>query len=73
MKYVVRDRVFRKFERAFQYARRVARQEGYSEVEIEKFENREQEREFLRGKIVCRVVPHPKENGTVALKVYFFE
>jgi len=60
MKYVVADRSFRKLERAMEYARKLVRKYGRI-VEIEKYETREQEREWLRGKIICRIEPTGKE------------
>ena len=63
MKYVVGDKSFRKLERALQYAHKIAKKYGWS-IRIEKYETKEQEREWLHGKIVCKI-----EGG----KEYWFE
>ena len=60
MKYVVEDRCFRKLERALQCAHKLVRKYGWT-VRIEKYETKEQEREWLHGKIICKIEPTGKE------------
>jgi len=52
MKYVVENRSFRKLRQALKYAHWLNRKYGW-EVVIEKYETKEQEENWLRGKKVC--------------------
>jgi hypothetical protein len=54
MKYIVGDRSFRKLERALKYAHRLYRKYGW-EVHIEKYENKEQVKDWLHGKKICTI------------------
>jgi hypothetical protein len=55
MKYVVEDKSFRKLERAIQYAKKLWKKHRWY-IQIEKYETKEQEREWLHGRIICRII-----------------